>query len=251
MFFRKLRLHLKRQDWLAITIDLLIVIIGVLLAMQASDWNQDRKDRNFEKQMVERIIATISEQIETLEQQHESSSKTMESAQNCMQKLYEQTLTEDEITNFENACFWLIARTSGYSDLLHNSVYFEFTQGQALDHIQNPKLRESFYEYIRQIDTLVSTDEFLDAVILPTFHFLHLELNAPPTITGLLYGLNTQEVLYGNPDLYLNLNNIHRVRSYRHYLMEGTIKDLKNLRDKMVRQSKGEKEPLDKAPIKE
>lgn len=250
MFFRKLKIHIKKQDWLAITIDFLIVIIGVLLAMQASDWNQGRKDRNFEKQMVERIISTISDQIETLEEMNEATAKSIEEAQACMEKLYNQTLTDEEITNFENECFWKVARTSGYSEFLHNSVYFEFTQGDALDHIQNPELRESFYEYIRHIDTMVSRDKFLDSVILPTFHYLHLDLDAAPSISSLKYGINTKEVLYDSPELYRNLNNIHRVHFYRYFLMGDTIKTLKNLRDKMVQQSAITNETDDNPSIK-
>jgi hypothetical protein len=42
MIFRRVREHLGRHSWAAVAIDLVIVIIGVFLGTQASNWNQDR-----------------------------------------------------------------------------------------------------------------------------------------------------------------------------------------------------------------
>jgi hypothetical protein len=45
MILRRIREHVGHHNWFAVTIDLLIVVIGVFLGTQASNWNQVRLDR--------------------------------------------------------------------------------------------------------------------------------------------------------------------------------------------------------------
>ena len=45
MGLMKLSLRLRAHDWTAVLIELLIVIVGILIALQVSNWNQGRLDR--------------------------------------------------------------------------------------------------------------------------------------------------------------------------------------------------------------
>lgn len=45
MILRQLITHLKQHQWFAVAIELLIVILGVLIGMQASNWNEARVER--------------------------------------------------------------------------------------------------------------------------------------------------------------------------------------------------------------
>src|SRR5262245_44611203 len=45
MILRRITEHLKRQDWTAVGLDLAIVIVGVFIGTQASNWSQDRIER--------------------------------------------------------------------------------------------------------------------------------------------------------------------------------------------------------------
>lgn len=46
MILRRVREHVTHHNWFAVTIDLFIVVIGVFLAAQASNWNQARINRD-------------------------------------------------------------------------------------------------------------------------------------------------------------------------------------------------------------
>ena len=52
MILRRLTANLKTQNWTAITIDFLIVVIGVFLGIQASNWNQSRLEKRETRQML-------------------------------------------------------------------------------------------------------------------------------------------------------------------------------------------------------
>src|SRR3954449_7185801 len=45
MVIRRIREHVGTHNWFAVAIDLAIVIIGVFVGTQASNWNQSRLDR--------------------------------------------------------------------------------------------------------------------------------------------------------------------------------------------------------------
>jgi len=45
MMLRKFRTHIHRQDWFAVVLDVLVVVVGIIIGLQATEWNQARLDR--------------------------------------------------------------------------------------------------------------------------------------------------------------------------------------------------------------
>jgi len=52
MIFRRAVAKLRAQDWVAITIELAIVIVGVFVGIWVANWNQERLERNETRQML-------------------------------------------------------------------------------------------------------------------------------------------------------------------------------------------------------
>ncbi|WP_180236514.1 hypothetical protein [Marinicella litoralis] len=48
MLLRSVTKHIKEQNWFAVFIDFLIVVVGVFIGIQVSNWNTDRADRLLE-----------------------------------------------------------------------------------------------------------------------------------------------------------------------------------------------------------
>jgi hypothetical protein len=59
MILRRVIEHVKTQHWTAIWIDLLIVILGVFIGIQVSNWNSERADRSAEKRHLEEIAEDL------------------------------------------------------------------------------------------------------------------------------------------------------------------------------------------------
>jgi len=55
MIRRRLTANLKAQNWTAITVDLLIVVIGVFLGIQASNWNQGRLEKRETRELLRQL----------------------------------------------------------------------------------------------------------------------------------------------------------------------------------------------------
>ena len=59
MATRRLLQRLREHDWLAALIELGIVVAGILIALQVSNWNQDRVDRERGARLVVRLRAEL------------------------------------------------------------------------------------------------------------------------------------------------------------------------------------------------
>ncbi|HBS35470.1 MAG TPA: hypothetical protein DEA50_10405, partial [Parvularcula sp.] len=55
MILRRVMQHVKRQDWFAVMLDFVIVVLGVFVATQVSNWNEAGAERRRERAYLQRI----------------------------------------------------------------------------------------------------------------------------------------------------------------------------------------------------
>jgi hypothetical protein len=55
MLLRRVISHVKKQEWTAIAIDFVIVVVGVFIGVQAANWNEARADASRARSYLERI----------------------------------------------------------------------------------------------------------------------------------------------------------------------------------------------------
>ena len=61
MIPRRLIRHLKGQHWFAAWVDLFIVVLGVFIGIQVSNWNEARRDRQSEREYLDRLRHEVGE----------------------------------------------------------------------------------------------------------------------------------------------------------------------------------------------
>lgn len=54
-----MRIQSLKLNWRAISVELLIVVVGVLIALAADDWRQSRQDRALEVQYIQRLVGDL------------------------------------------------------------------------------------------------------------------------------------------------------------------------------------------------
>jgi hypothetical protein len=59
---------LRARDWTAFAIEFAIVVVGVFVAIQAQNWNQERKDRQLEQAYISRLVDETKASIEIVDQ---------------------------------------------------------------------------------------------------------------------------------------------------------------------------------------
>ncbi len=60
MIFRRIKAHVGKENWFALCIDFGIVVFGVFMGMQVSNWNEVRTDRKLETIYLQRLHDDIS-----------------------------------------------------------------------------------------------------------------------------------------------------------------------------------------------
>jgi len=61
MILRSVMRHVRDQNWFAVGIDFLIVIVGVFIGIQVANWNDARRDREAEALYLDRLQQELSE----------------------------------------------------------------------------------------------------------------------------------------------------------------------------------------------
>lgn len=65
---KRLRERLKQQDWVGVWIELALVVVGVFLGIQVSNWNDERKERSQERAHVARIAEDVRSDVAVLDE---------------------------------------------------------------------------------------------------------------------------------------------------------------------------------------
>jgi hypothetical protein len=66
MLLRSITQHVKQQNWFAVWVDFLIVVVGVFVGLQAQEWSNDRADRKAERSAIGRLIVEYQQNLEIL-----------------------------------------------------------------------------------------------------------------------------------------------------------------------------------------
>jgi hypothetical protein len=64
MILRRVVEHAKTQNWFAVTLDFFIVVTGVFLGIEASNWNQARQDRQEERRYYGQLLVDLRGDLE-------------------------------------------------------------------------------------------------------------------------------------------------------------------------------------------
>ena len=66
MLLRSLTKHVKDQNWFAVFLDFLIVVVGILIAFQITNWNEARSDRAAEAEYMLALEVDVKESIDEI-----------------------------------------------------------------------------------------------------------------------------------------------------------------------------------------
>lgn len=60
MLLRRITKHVKDQNWFAVALDFVIVVLGILIAFRITEWSEDRREAQAEQALLERLHEEIS-----------------------------------------------------------------------------------------------------------------------------------------------------------------------------------------------
>jgi len=150
-FFRQIRQRLltdnKFSKYLLYAVgEILLVVIGILIALQVNNWNENRRDRSLEALYVERLLEDIEEEESYVKSFIEYNTRVSSFANKAIQYFENPSVAldnpEQSLIDLYQASQFSDARTT-------TATYKELSSSGHLNLLQNYKLRRSiisFYE---------------------------------------------------------------------------------------------------------
>ena len=67
MLLRRITHHIREYEWFAIAVEIMVIIIGLMLALQLDRWQESRAERGQERTYIDRLISNVQADIPAIE----------------------------------------------------------------------------------------------------------------------------------------------------------------------------------------
>jgi hypothetical protein len=138
MIFRRIAQHVRNQQWTAIVIDLAIVIAGVFIGTQVSNWNEERVTSRKAEAFAQSLRSDLREEAWSSELLLQYNKEVLANAERAVAALEGKTEMSDE------ALLTTAYRATQYKQKgRRRSTYDELTSTGAIGLIRDPSLRDT------------------------------------------------------------------------------------------------------------
>ncbi|MEM7327348.1 MAG: DUF6090 family protein [Pseudomonadota bacterium] len=160
MLLRRIAKHVKDQNWFAVALDFVIVVAGILIAFQITNWNEARVEAKREQVLLERLHLDF----EGIVAWGDRAMPWVDDAPDNVSRLIDQIRSDAE-PEFDDA-FRRSAQASVfiYAAFEMSPTYQELVSTGTLSRISNPELRDTLASYGRNRDAELIVTEGLYAI---------------------------------------------------------------------------------------
>ena len=169
-FFRQIRQRLltdnKFSKYLLYAIgEILLVVIGILIALQIDNWNEANKEKAFEQKVLREMLMDVKEDLNEMANALDSLKKAQDAGQLIVGHLNQQLAYHDSLNeHFADALkFWSLAP---------NMTSFDMAKAEGMYFITNDSIRfyvskvnGSYFDYVRVLESRFQ--DYLSNVVLP------------------------------------------------------------------------------------
>ena len=161
--------------------EILLVVIGILIALQINNWNENKKDRNTENKLLIELNENLKTNSGRLNSDIQNELRSIESIDFVVNHILKRRAYDDSLdVYFRNALFSpdIVLATSGY----------EAVKSKGFEIVEKDKLRKAIIDlydvtYANLLsETIRLEDQFWPTAVLPAVHkhFMFTELGAKP-----------------------------------------------------------------------
>ena len=146
MILRSLTKHVKDQNWFAVWIDFVIVVIGVFIGIQVANWNEERAPAIRDEILLERLMVDFVRIAEWGKGRMPRHRGTADDTR----RLIEVIRSDAEPTLDEDTRALLAASVEVYAGSEASPTYEELVATGTLSRVRNVNLRNALNRYSRQ-----------------------------------------------------------------------------------------------------
>jgi type II secretory pathway pseudopilin PulG len=148
MILRRLSKHVKDQNWFAVALDFFIVVLGILIAFQITNWSASRQDRLTERAAEARLLSEFQFQKEQLSELKVRLAGFVEAARNVVVAI------KDDVppTDREQFAVWLYEATNLGRPPARSAMYIQLISSGEFDVLRDDRLKALLIRYDQEIE---------------------------------------------------------------------------------------------------
>jgi hypothetical protein len=149
MILRRVIAHFRKQEWTAIAIDFLIVVLGVFVGLQVNNWNEGRKAAAVERTTLGRLQDEAEEIVAYFQDFVESNGERLAIEETAVAALFIDGGAGVSGDNFNYGLMGLVF----YPTIAPNrAVYDELVAAGLADSVSDPQVRAAISAYYAELD---------------------------------------------------------------------------------------------------
>ena len=186
MILRRFTKHVTDQNWFAVGLDVIVVVVGIFLGMQVTEWNDDRKDKKKELSYLSRLSYDIDSTKVIWEQHGKIYPNIYKKGLQTISLLDGEEQFESKIHQL--ATLYVSTQSPGQLYLI-DDTYEELASTGQLTLIQNEEIRREFRSLIRWVnkgrpDNIMATDNVVYRNHVRSFIPIELQMAIRNTCGG-------------------------------------------------------------------
>ncbi len=144
MILRRVIQHVKKQEWTAIWIDLVIVVVGVFIGIQVANWNETRLEQQRAQGFLERLSGDLEQELASIDKRLTYVGQSIAYGEKALEWSEHGVLAENSAWQTVLA-FFQASRILPYSPV--DSTYQEMRSAGELGLVRDANLRTALTEY--------------------------------------------------------------------------------------------------------
>jgi len=142
--------------------EIVLVVIGILIALQINNWNESRKEANFEVQILKAFKESLQTDLADVDYNISMHAKGLRAADSIL------VILESSETIQEDTSAKLFAAMMMHTRFVHSTSAFESLKAKGVNSISNPDLQKKIVDvYDSQYSFfLLNEQEFVDQIYL-------------------------------------------------------------------------------------
>ena len=144
MLLRRITKHIKEQNWIAVAIDMLVVVFGVYLGFQLNSWNEDSQNVQKGESYLDRIADELEQDDRFFEVVISSNKRNIENAEFLLNTIDDEGLVREDPTRFITSLAFV---GSSFVVNVSNNTFEEIKFSGNLELIKDEELRNQIADY--------------------------------------------------------------------------------------------------------
>jgi hypothetical protein len=167
MLLRRVIEHVRDQNWFAVSIDFVIVVVGVFIGIQVANWNDERLSRQEERILIERLRGDFDRISEDAERSLAFHQRMTANLRTVVRSVRSEKLENKDVAAFEQALiFGITFQTSAD----HSGTFTEVMSSGRANILRDRNL----------LDELVDYEDFLTRFGFAQQYYIDLVMGAVP-----------------------------------------------------------------------